>query len=336
MERLLGNMAPTVQLEPAVMVPARRAGKTEPIEALRDAAVETGVLSRKRGISAGALVVLGLALMLAGGKPLTIGLGILMLIVGVIVAGPFLATGGAALARPLVNRFGLESRLAVDNSARNPKRTATTANALLIGVFLVTLVTVAGTSVKDFVVAEIQNLEGADFTISSNGGSIDPDLVQELESIKGVEQVTPFRRESVTVNGTPSQLSTTDTGAAVRIAKLEAEEGSLDDLGPGTIALLDDGAITGRRDEPVKVGQTVTVANAAGDTVDLEVVALLKSTIDTAQVGSLADTETFDELVGWGGVRPRRSPRSSTSPKAPSPTPRTRSTSAWRGGPTSA
>ncbi len=68
-----------------------------------------------------------------------------------------IAIGGATLARPIVNRFGLESRLAVDNSARNPKRTATTANALLIGVFLVTLVTVAGQSVKDFAIAEIQN-----------------------------------------------------------------------------------------------------------------------------------------------------------------------------------
>ncbi len=282
----------------SVMIPARRAAKTEPIEALRDAAVETGVLSKGRGITAGALVVLGLLSMLTGGKAVTIGLGILMLIVGVIIAGPFIAVGGAAIARPLVNRLGLEARLAVDNSARNPKRTATTANALLIGVFLVTLVTVAGTSVKDFVVAEIQNLEGADFTISSNGGSIDPDLVEKLESIKGVEQVTPFRRESVTVNGTPSQLSTTDTSAAVRIAKIEATDGSLDDLGPGTIAVIDDGTITGRNDKPVKVGQTVAVANAAGDSVDLEVVAILKGTIDTAQVGNLTDTATFDELVG--------------------------------------
>ena len=63
----------------------------------------------------------------------TLQLTISALIVGVIIAGPFIAVGGASLARPLVNHAGLEARLAVDNSARNPKRTATTANALLIG-----------------------------------------------------------------------------------------------------------------------------------------------------------------------------------------------------------
>jgi putative ABC transport system permease protein len=282
----------------SVMIPARRAAKTEPIEALRDASAETGEIPRSRGITAGVLVVLGLLLMLAGGKALTIGLGILMLIVGVILAGPLLAIGGAHLARPLVNRFGLESRLAVDNSARNPKRTATTANALLIGVFLVTLVTVAGQSVKDFVVSEIRNLEGADFTIRSDGGSVDPDLVQQLESIKGVERVTPFRRESVAINGTPSQLSTTDTGAVVKIAKIEAKDGSLDDLGPGTIALIDDSTIKQSNGRPVEVGDTVKVANAAGDSVNVEVVAILKGTIDSSQVGSLVDTRTFDDLVG--------------------------------------
>jgi putative ABC transport system permease protein len=282
----------------SVMIPARRAAKTEPIEALRDAAAETGKVARSRGITAIVLIALGVLQMLTSGQPFAIGVGILMLIVGVILAGPFIAIGGARLARPLVSRFGLESQLAVDNSARNPKRTATTANALLIGVFLVTLVAVAGTSVKDFAVAEIQNLEGADFTISSNGGSIDPDLVDRLEAIDGVERVTPFRRESVTVNGTPSQMSTTDTGTAVKIAKLEAKDGSLDDLRPGTIALIDDSTIKGTDGEAVTVGSTVIVANSAGDSLDLEVVAILKGTIDSSQVGSLVDTETFDELVG--------------------------------------
>jgi putative ABC transport system permease protein len=282
----------------SVMIPARRAAKTEPIEALRDAAAETGENSRTRGITALVLVVVGFLLMVAGGKALTIGLGIFLLIIGVIVAGPFIATGGARLMRPLVNRFGLEWRLAVDNSARNPKRTATTANALLIGVFLVTLVTVAGQSVKDFVVSEIQNLEGADFTIRSDGGSIDDGLVNQLESIKGVEKVTPFRRESVTITGQPSQLSTLDTAAVRKIAKIEAKEGSLDDLGPGTIALIDDSSIKGANDKSVAIGDKVKVANASGDSVNVKVVAVLKSTIDSSEVGSLVDTETFDGLVG--------------------------------------
>ena len=74
------------------------------------------------------------------------------------VGAPYLAKGGARLFRPLLERFGMEGRLAVDNSVRSPKRTATTANALLIGVFLVTLVAVAGASVRDFAVGQVNDL----------------------------------------------------------------------------------------------------------------------------------------------------------------------------------
>ena len=52
-----------------------------------------------------------------------------------IVAGPIIAVVGSRIFRPLLSRLGLEGRLAGDNIARNPQRTATTSNALLIGVF---------------------------------------------------------------------------------------------------------------------------------------------------------------------------------------------------------
>jgi putative ABC transport system permease protein len=79
-----------------------------------------------------------------------VGIGAVLFVSGVIVAGSFIAVGSARITRPLLQRVGLEGRLAVDNTIRSPKRTATTANALLIGVFVVTLVAVSGTSVRDF------------------------------------------------------------------------------------------------------------------------------------------------------------------------------------------
>ena len=232
---VIGAILGTIITLVSVMIPARRTARTEPIEALRDAAVETGVLSKSRGITSAVMIVLGL---LSGCSPadpwLSIGLGILLLVVGVIVAGPFIAVGGAALARPLVNRAGLEARLAVDNSARNPKRTATTANALLIGVFLVTLVTVAGTSVKDFVVVEIQNLQGADFTISSNGGSIDDGLVAEARVDQGRRAGHPVPAGVGDHQRHPvAALDDRHQRCDARSAKIEADKGSLDDLGPG-------------------------------------------------------------------------------------------------------
>ena len=276
----------------SVTIPARRAARIEPIEALREAQSEVGAASRTRGITSALLVGLGLAGMLATGSPVLIALGILMLIVGVIVAGPFIAIGGSALFRRIFGGFGLEGRLAVDNSIRNPTRTATTANALLIGVFLVTFVTVAGASLKDYAVAELQKLESADFMISSEGGTIDDELIGQLEAVVGVEQVTPYRRESVTIADVPSLLSTADTGALVEVAGIEATEGSLDDLAEGTIAVTPSFEL-----EPA-LGDRLTVVDTAGDSIEVTVVALLDPTIDASSIGNLVDPATFDSLVG--------------------------------------
>ena len=285
----------------SVMTPARRAAKTEPIEALRQAAVETAPLSRQRVITAGILVGLG-ALGMLFGPAVAIGFGALALFVGVIVAGPIIAVVGSKAFRPLLSRLGLEGRLAGDNIARNPQRTATTSNALLIGVFLVTLVTVAGTSIKDFSVATINEFSSADYVIESDGGTIDDALIADLDAVDDVEAVTPFRREAVSVegpgtvdptgDGTPSVVSTGDFTALSEVADLDLEQGSIDDLGPGQV-LLQSG-VAG----PDPIGQTVTLTNSRGETVDLEVAGVIKFSLDSGLVGSFVDTPTFDAFVG--------------------------------------
>ena len=50
----------------SVMIPARRAAKTEPIEALRQSAVETGKVPGRRKVVSLVLVVLGVLGLLSG------------------------------------------------------------------------------------------------------------------------------------------------------------------------------------------------------------------------------------------------------------------------------
>ncbi|MGZ8697811.1 MAG: ABC transporter permease [Gaiellaceae bacterium] len=275
----------------SVMIPARRAARTEPIEALRAAAVERSPFSRGRVIASVILVGGGIAGLLFGFQAAMLGIGAFALFIGVIVAGPFIAVAGATLLRPIMSLFGLEGRLAVDNTARSPQRTATTANALLIGVFLVTLISVTGTSAKDFVVGEIKKLETADYLIVSTGGTIGPDFVKKLEGIDGVDTVVAFRRESVTVDGTASQLFTGDIASLQKIAGIDAKSGSIGAVAPGTIALVE------TSDTPA-MGSTVVVKNSTGESAQLKVVAILKTSLDTATTGSYVDEQTFDQLVG--------------------------------------
>ncbi len=288
-----GMLLGTVITVLSVMIPARRAGRTEPMEAMREAATESAALGRGRAVVAVVLAVLGLAGMVVGSGMVTIGLGAVALVASVFVGAPYLARGGAKVSRPLLERFGIEGRLAVDNSVRSPKRTATTANALLIGVFLVTLVAVAGASIRDFAVQQINDIQSADYLVVSKGGTIDQDFITKLSDITDVDKVVAFKRQPVTIDGTATSVSSGDVAAMAEIASIKTEKGSLDDLGEGTIAVLDTG------DGPVpNIGRTVTVKDTSGQNAKLRVVAVLEPTQDTGQTGALVDEKTFASLVG--------------------------------------
>jgi putative ABC transport system permease protein len=95
--------------------------------------------------------------------------------------------------------------------------------------------------------------------------------------------------------GMEGRLATVDTGALTEVADVKVAQGSLDGLRDGTIALMgdEDGRVSG-----VAVGDRVAVVGASGQRADLEVVALLRRSIDSAQVGSLVDAATFARIAG--------------------------------------
>jgi putative ABC transport system permease protein len=281
----------------SVTLPARRAGRAEPIEALRQADAATVSVGRGRTVAALLGIIVGTVAMLIGGSAIVIGAGTLVLFVGVVMAGPLIAVVGSRLLRPLMRVFGLEGELAVDNTARNPQRTATTSNALLIGVFLVTFVTVAGTSFKDFAVAQINELSTADFTIESNGGTIDDGLVEQLSQVDGVEIVTPFRRETVGIAVDGVDLGSTNLSSGViddlvQAAGIDLEVGTYDDLAPGTVVLP-------RSQAPdAQVGSIATFTDSRGESVDLEVVGIVGVSIDAILTGAITEPTTFEAFVG--------------------------------------
>lgn len=302
-----GMIAGTVITFLSVMRPARKAAKTEPIEALRETAVEGATLTRKRIIWTAILLGLGGFNLLFGSSGGNIGLGALLFFIGMIAAGPIIALGGSKVFKPIASRAGLEGRLAADNIGRNPQRTATTANALLIGVFLVTLVTVAGGSLKDYAVSQIDELAATDFYLGSDGGVIDDEVITEIVALDDVEQVVPVRNELIAVAdvgdgdeesgvgvSAPSALSTADFDAVQQVANLDITQGSLDALDSGKVIVLDQG------DDTPAVGSTVTYSRSDGTTFELEVVGVMKATIDASLLGGLVDGPTFDELFGAG------------------------------------
>ena len=300
----------------SVAVPAFRAGRTKPVEAMRDSAVDRSGTSKVRAVLGGSCLVLSLVLLTANrlgdAKWYLLAPGALLLFVGLVIGGPLLARlFGKMLERP-ARRLGLTARLAVDNTVRNPKRTATTANALVIGLFLVTLVTVAGDALKQWTVGELDKLSSSDFIVGGDNTAVDPALVDRIESTDGVAAAAPVR--TATVLNAQNQvviLSGADVESLERTTGLKVVQGSLDQVRDGDGAAVVDLAGLGGggggsgpgsdreiADLPTGVGQTETVVTPDGRTVEVPVVATLEAKIDSLFLGTLVSDTTLETLAG--------------------------------------
>nr|MBA2532034.1 ABC transporter permease [Nocardioidaceae bacterium] len=209
------------------------------------------------------LVAAGAALIAAGlaGEGGTgaavVGGGIFRVLIGVALLSPILGRPVLALIGRLYRPLGAVGRLATQNALRNPRRTAATASALMVGLALVSTMSVLGASVNASIDKTIDDSLVADYVVSNAiGAPFSPTVAGQIEKVEGVEAVAPFRYESATIDGKEAFLSATDPVAFSRALELPVETGSLDDLRGSSIALA--------------TGTAENLGVAAGDTLRLE------------------------------------------------------------------
>lgn len=153
--------------------PARRASKIPPVAAMREEFASTGESLRMRtmfGIGLGVVGLVGLVIGSQGsgeGAASLVGVAALALILAVLLGAPALSRPivgalGSVLAKP----FGPIGRLARTNAVRNPRRTAATAFALTLGLMLVSVIGVFGSSAKASVNALVDVGVTADYILS--------------------------------------------------------------------------------------------------------------------------------------------------------------------------
>ena len=173
---IAGLLVGTVVTVLSAVVPARQAARIPPVAALRDVAIER---EPRRGIRlaiGGGAMVLGVAVLFVGlfgnvGNGIAfVGLGAVFVFVGAFVLGPLFARRmSRIIAAPLPRIKGTTGTLARENAARNPKRTATTATALIIGVALVGFITIFAASAKASIGDAIDSQFGTDFIVQGPG-----------------------------------------------------------------------------------------------------------------------------------------------------------------------
>ena len=113
-------------------------------------------------------------------------------------------TRARATGAPLPACRGSPARWPGENALRNPKRTARTGGALMVGVALVAAITVMSASLKDWIRDTFEEQFTGDFVVATNTfgfGGISPELAAELNELPEVAAATGVRVGVARVGG---------------------------------------------------------------------------------------------------------------------------------------
>jgi putative ABC transport system permease protein len=287
----------------AAVLPARRASRIPPIAALRDDVAMPESSVRRRVLVGTVLVVLGAGSMAAGlagdgnSGLIALGGGVLLIFVGVALMSAFLGQPVLQLFGVVFSRmFGTVGRLATQNALRNPRRTGATASALMIGLALMTMVSIFGASASASTDAAIGKALTSQFIISNVVGQpFSTDVAEKVRRLDGVAGVTQLRSAYPKLKGGGSAWTIGIDPKAFGIAfSVPAVKGSFADLGPGTVAITE--AAAKRRG--FTLGDDVTMKFQGGDA-KLKVVALFPSTAAVP-----GDYVVTPEVLEKGGLTP--------------------------------
>ncbi len=231
----------------ASLAPAVRAARTAPLEAIRNVAVDASATSWVRALAGVVVTGAGIAVVVAGAFGGTVGLaglGALLILVGVVMLGPIVARPAAGLlGAPQAARRGMSGTLARRNAMRNPRRTASTALALLVGVAVVSLMTVVGASIKQSIANTVDEQFAGDLVIMGDDfslGGLSPDLTPAVADLPEVAVASPAGNAPVRIDGDDTVITTFDPATLARVMDVGVVDGSITDVGVDQIAVSQD------------------------------------------------------------------------------------------------
>ncbi len=292
----------------AGLFPAIRATRVPPIAAVREGAtMPRGRFARFTPYIAAAIVVLAvLALgygtldddLAIGDRFGLLGIGVLALFIGV-------AMLSSRLVRPLARVVGIPARrlggaagqIAERNAQRNPGRTAATAAALMIGIALVTFISVLAEGLRVSNSDAIERQIQSDLIVTSQDGYSEfPAAVGDaVADVEGVETVSNVRQDIAQIDGDGANLTGLDDEID-QVYGFRWEEGSDEVL----TELGDDGAVLPNNvaeDRDLGIGDTLAVRSTDNETKEFVVRGIYEGSPFYPLLGTASvSQEAFDEL----------------------------------------
>ncbi|HJV29598.1 MAG TPA: FtsX-like permease family protein [Gaiellaceae bacterium] len=261
----------------ASLRPAIRATRVPPIAAVREGAtLPESRFAPYRTLGASVLTVLGFAAILfalfapdLGTTSLLIwlGVGALLVFLGfALLSVRFIQPLASGLGWPATKIGGAAGALARDNARRNPQRTASTASALMIGLALVTLVSVLAAGITSTFRGAVEDLwTNADYAVTAqnNFSPIPAAVGERIAEIPGVAAVGEVRTGDAQAFGKPffATAATPELSTMLDLEWKEGAEGVLAQLGVDG-AIVDDNYAS---DHNLRRGSQVELTFANGD-----------------------------------------------------------------------
>ena len=282
----------------AALIPALRAARVPPVAAMRESATPDRPLTRIT-IAGAVVTAIGVGLLAwgltgAGDATLTLILaGVLAGLVGVALLTPFVC-------RPVVSLLGrifswsVPGKLGRRNSSRNPRRTAITAAAVMIGIALITGISTIVASVSLTVSNTIQQQLQADLIIAGQQTSeippvIDEDALAEIKAMPEVANAASVTYEFFAKAGDRDAIvfAYDDWAAAQKALEIRPDQGDIGAIDPGEVVVDHDTAT----DSKLSVGDRVTLTLPKGERTFTLVGITAKTQVNTGYVISLSDAK---------------------------------------------
>lgn len=278
----------------ASLFPALRASRIPPLAALRDVSIDRSGNSHYRAVCGVWTVIIGLIFLstLFYNSSYQIyertGVAAGLLFIGYLVLAPILAKPvGRFLGAPIRWVRGVSGAMAQRNATRNPRRTASTSAALMVGVCVVTLFTIFADSIKSSIDASVAGNFSGDLVMSSNnfaGAGYSPEMIGEIKQVPDVQAVAAIAQGSVFVQGRQLNLTVSDPTQLAQVIEMPAKGEPVTSLQPDQLAISQETAF--RRS--LTLGQKLVVGFADGTTADMTVASIFES----------------EELIGNGVISP--------------------------------
>jgi putative ABC transport system permease protein len=242
----------------ASWLPTRRVVRVSPLEALRPAAavdVHTAT-GRVRLAFATLLLVTGLALL---GMAMVQASRVLMVagggsvFTGVLLFGPVLVPRLVRVTGALLGPVG---HIATENAVRNPRRTATTTAALLVGVTLTTAVLTGMATWRAALDEHRDTRLPIDAALTSLGTPITTDLLDRVRRTPGVEQAIAVDGAVARITGWDAPIPVLTAPAVAQVAR---DGGAFAQVEPGTIRLDHEAFRSDRKELSIQPSGRVTV-----------------------------------------------------------------------------